>query len=564
MRSAFRFLSAEVRGLHRAASILAGAALLSSLLALARDRLLAHTFGAGAELDLYYAAFRIPDLIFVATGAMVSVYILIPELSRRNENEQKKYLDTIVAAFSIFAVIVSGITAFFAPLLLAHLFPQFVSMGELDELSLLTRIILLQPIFLGLSNIIAAITQARNRYTLYALSPLLYNLGIIFGVGVLYPSIGIAGLAWGVVLGALFHVGIQIPAVRHDGFLRGMPKIHNLQTVFDTAFVSLPRALALSMNQIAFLGLTALASFLSAGSIAIFMFAYNLQAVPLAIIGASYSVAAFPTLAAALSKGETESFLNHIATAARYVFFWSLPATALIVVLRAHLVRVILGSGNFDWTDTRLTAAVFAVLSLSLVAQGLTLLLIRGYYAAGRTFTPFLVAGGTMIATLVLGVYFINLFEKESVQALAQSIMRLQGVSGTPILALGLAYAISTIGGTIALAIFFERKFRGFFSRVSRSFFESIIAAVVALVATYAILNVVGPLEVGSTTLTVFLKGLVGGVSGLIVSGLTYWALGSIEFADTVLSIRGRLFKDALGVPGAALATPAEETPGQA
>ena len=294
------------------------------------------------------------------------------------------------------------------------------------------------------------------------------------------------------------------------------------------------------------------------------MLAYNLQAVPLAIIGASYSVAAFPTLAAALSKGETESFLDHVATASRYVFFWSLPVMALIIVLRAHLVRVILGSGNFDWTDTRLTAAVFAILSLSLVAQGLSLLLIRGYYAAGRTFAPFFVSAATAVATITLGMYFISLFNSVAVDALARSLMRLQGVGGTTVLALACAYALSTIGGTIALVLLFEYKFQGFIRRVSRSFFESLIVAGVALIGTYAILNIVGPLEVGSTTLSVFLKGLVGGVSGIIVSGLAYWTLGSREYAETVLSIRGRLFRDAPRVPGAALASPAEETPGQA
>ena len=383
---AFLFLSAEVRGLQAAAYVLAGAALLSSVLALGRDRLLAHLFGAGPTLDLYYAAFRIPDLIFVGTGALVSVYVLIPELARRSEREQKEYLDTIIAAFSLFACIISGLAALFAPWALTRLFPTIVMNGGLPDLVFLTRIILLQPIFLGLSNILAAVTQSRNRYTLYSISPLLYNFGIIIGVGIFYKIIGISGLAWGVAFGALLHVGVQIPSLVSDGFLRSIPRIRDVSALTTTIFISLPRALALSMNQLAFLGLTALAGLLAPGSIAIFVLAYNLQAVPLSIIGASYSVAAFPTLAAALSRGETENFIVHIATAARYVFFWTFPAIGLIITLRAYLVRVILGSGNFDWTDTRLTAAVFALFSLSLVAQGLSLLLIRGYYAAGRTF----------------------------------------------------------------------------------------------------------------------------------------------------------------------------------
>src|SRR3989344_3676491 len=248
MNRAFQFLSYEVRGLHVAVYILAFSALLSSLLALVRDRLLAHAFGASATLDVYYAAFRIPDLIFVATGALVSVYILIPELAKRAPESQRKYIDTVLVGFSILAVAISAIAFIAAPFFLALLFPQLMSSG--GELVLLTRIMLLQPIFLGLSNILAAITQVRSRYALYSLSPLLYNLGIIIGVLLLYPLWGIAGLAVGVVLGAFMHFAIQIPTSYSDGFFHSVPHLSEPKVLLETVFISIPRALALSMNQI--------------------------------------------------------------------------------------------------------------------------------------------------------------------------------------------------------------------------------------------------------------------------------------------------------------------------
>ncbi|MBI5470261.1 hypothetical protein HY968_02985 [Candidatus Kaiserbacteria bacterium] len=558
----FRYLSTEVRGLQAAAYVLASAALLSSLLALARDRLLAHIFGAGATLDIYYASFRIPDLIFVATGALVSVYILIPELAKRLEGEQKKYLDTIILGFSIFACSVSLLAMIFAPHLLAILFPQFVVSGALPTLVILTRIILLQPIFLGLSNILAAVTQARHRYTIYALSPLLYNLGIIVGVGILYPLFGITGLAWGVVLGAVLHVAVQAPSVIADGFFAHIPRFYYPRALYETVIVSLPRALALSMSQIAFLGLTALAGLLASGSIAIFMLAYNLQAVPLAIIGASYSVAAFPTLASAHSAGRRDAFLSHVATAARYVFFWSLPATALMVVLRAHMVRVVLGSGQFDWTDTRLTAAVFALLGLSLAAQGLMLLLVRAYYAAGRTFVPFLISLATAFVTVMLGIGLTTLFQNPGILGAMQGLMRVSDVPGSMVLALGLAYGIANILGAIALVWHFNRRWSGFFKRVSRGWLESAIAAICAMTAAYVVLYIVGPLEIASTTLSVFLKGFAGGISGIIVAVVAYYLLGSKELQETALALRGRFFREAVPpAAGVALASPQEETP---
>jgi putative peptidoglycan lipid II flippase len=554
---ALRFLSSEVRGLQAAAYVLATAALLSSLLALIRDRLLAHTFGASTTLDIYYAGFRIPDLIFVGTGALVSVYMLIPELARRSESEQKKYIDTVLAGFSLFAVAVSVVAGLFAPVILAALFPSF-SAPHLQELIEVTRIILLQPILLGLSNILAAITQSRHRYLLYSLSPLLYNIGIIIGVQFFYPLWGIDGLAWGVVLGASLHFLVQVPSIVGDGFLRRLPRFAEPRVLLRTVSLSVPRALALSTTQLTFLGLVALAGGLSAGSIAVFMFAYNLQAVPLAVIGASYSVAAFPTLAAALSRGEREEFIEHVATAARYVIFWSVPASALILILRAHLVRVILGSGNFDWTDTRLTAAAFALLSLSLAAQGMQLLLVRAYYAAGRTFVPLLVSICTAVGTLALAWLSLNVLRDPYILRFIEGLLRVSDVPGTQMLVLAFSYASMSIAGSAMLCIHFEYRFRGFFARTWRVYGESLFAAVVGGLGAYLVLSLFSPVVSTTTTLKVFLLGLGGGLAGLALALLAYAALGSREYQETLASVRARLWRR-VEAEGVTLVSSAEE-----
>lgn len=561
VRGGLQFLTDEVRGLQSAVYVLAAFAFLSSLLALARDRLLANAFGAGTELDLYYAAFRIPDFIFVALGALVSVYILIPELSRRDDASQKSYIDTIVAGFSILAVFIGVVAALLAPRILSALFPQFADSGLLPTLVTLTRIMLLQPILLGLSNIFAAITQTRYRYTLYAASPVFYNLGIILGVVAFYPLWGLPGLAWGVVLGAALHAGIQIPSIVRDGFFHSFPRLSEPRALLRTVSISVPRALALSMNQITFIGLTALAATLASGSIAIFMFAYNLQAVPLAIIGASYSVAAFPTLALALSNGRRDEFISHIATAARHVLFWSLPATALIIVLRAHIVRVVLGSGAFDWTDTRLTAAAFALLSISLVCQGLMLLLVRGYYAAGRTFMPLLVSSLIALGTVGLGWGFIRVFEDPAILSFVQSLLRVEDIPGSNILSLAFAYTIATVIGTIFLAIHFERRFAGFFAQIKRSLAESMVAAFAGGVAAYVALVFIGPLTLSSTLLSVFIRGFAAGGLGIIVSGLAYALLKNPEYTETVVAVRARLWRGTVkSESGVTLVASAEES----
>ncbi|MCR4281006.1 MAG: hypothetical protein NUV88_01595 [Candidatus Kaiserbacteria bacterium] len=553
-------ISSEVRGMHSAVYVLAGFALLSSLLALLRDRLLASAFGAGSELDLYYAAFRIPDFLFVALGALVSVYVIIPELARRDAKSQYDYIDTVFLGFSILAICAGTIAVLIAPRLLARLFPHFVESGFLPTLVSLTRIILLQPILLGFSNIFAAITQTRYRYTLYAASPLFYNFGIIFGVVILYPIWGLPGLAWGVVIGAGLHAGIQVPSILRDGFFRKMPRLGDTSVLLRTAVVSVPRALALSMNQITFIGLTALAGTLAFGSISVFMFSFNLYSVPLAIIGASYSVAAFPALALAISQGRQLAFIEDIATAARHIFFWSLPATALIIILRAHIVRAVLGSGSFDWTDTRLTAASLAMLSLALVGQGLMLLLVRGYYAAGRTFIPFLASCGIAIGTIGLGSVLIGIMQNESTLSFIQALLRVEDIPGSNMLALSIAYAVATIAGTIFLVFYFERHFKGFLAKIGRSLAEGLVAAFVGGVSAYVTLAIIGPLTLASTLASVVTKGLIAGVVGVSASGLVYAFLGNREFAETALEVRGRLWRGFIRKEGGtAIVVSAEE-----
>ncbi len=544
-RYALRFLSTEVRGLQAAASVLAMSALLSSLLALVRDRLLAHAFGASTTLDIYYAAFRIPDLIFVATGALVSVYMIIPELSRRNDELQRNYIDTVVAGFSVLAIVVCAIAAVLAPRIVELLFPQLIAHGHEATIVSMTRIMLLQPILLGLSNILAAITQAKYRYALYSLSPLLYNIGIILGVVVFYPAFGIRGLALGVILGAALHVLVQLPSAYSDGFFRRIPWLREPSALLKTISISLPRALSLSMNQITFIGLTALAGYLAPGSIAVFMFAFNLQAVPLAVIGASYSVAAFPALAASISRGERDEFISLISTAAKYVLFWSLPATALVVVLRAHIVRVILGSGQFDWTDTRLTAAAFALFSCSLVAQGIMLLVVRGYYAAGKTFVPFFVSFGMLVGTLVLGALSIFVLSADFIRTTVEKLLRVQELPGTAVLGLPFVYALMTIIGCAVTVTHFEHRFGGFVARIRRPFMEALFATIAAGAGAYVFLYLASPFLVASTSVSIFIQGFSAGLFGIVLAGLAYFGVGSRELAEVSASVRARIWRGA-------------------
>src|SRR3989344_3875281 len=341
-----QFLTAigkEVRGMHQAAYVLAAFALLSQLLALVRDRLLAASFGAGHTLDLYYAAFRIPDFLFATVASLLSLYALLPVLSRLAAEDEEKMLSFLRQALLFFFVsmaVISGVAYLLAPELLRLVAPGISS----PQLLLLTRILLLQPILLGASNIVANLTQLRHRFFLYSVSPLLYNLGIIFGIMALYPKLGVVGLGWGVVIGAALHLLIQLPFFAKEKPRMRMEWRESARKLWQVLALSVPRTLALAANQISLLILTALASFLAPGSISIFMFGWNLQAVPLVITGVSSSVATFPTLSRLHTAGERSEFVRHVEVALPHIFFWTIPATVFGVVLRAQLVRTILGT----------------------------------------------------------------------------------------------------------------------------------------------------------------------------------------------------------------------------
>ncbi|MBA3550947.1 hypothetical protein H0W32_01940, partial [Patescibacteria group bacterium] len=196
VKKVFNFISREVGGLHEAAYLLGFFALLSQILALFRDRLLAYTFGASQALDIYYTAFRIPDFIFVTVASLVSMSVLIPFLMERidkGHKEVKVFIDAVFSFFFFTIAAISILAFIFTPFLLKIFFP--VEERDYATLIHMTRIMLLSPIFLGFSNFLASVTQIYKRFFIYALSPIFYNLGIIIGIVFFHRLWGMEGLA---------------------------------------------------------------------------------------------------------------------------------------------------------------------------------------------------------------------------------------------------------------------------------------------------------------------------------------------------------------------------------
>lgn len=548
----FSFLHKEISGVHSAAYLLGIFAFLSQIIALFRDRMLAHSFGAGQTLDLYYAAFRVPDFIFSSVASLVSISVLIPFLNERmfgddakDQQGAKEFMNMVFTVFLGVVLVASAVAYFLMPYLAKIIIPSISDPETIDRFVSLSRILLLQPIALGLSNLLGSITQATKRFFLYAISPVLYNLAIIFGIVFLYPILGLKGIVFGVVIGSIFHFAIQLPYISSLNFLPTFAKKIDFNLIKKVAFISLPRTLTLSLNSLELIFITSYASYMAVGSISIFNFSLNLQSVPFAIIGVSYTLAAFPTLSKLYAAGEKEKFINHITVASRHIIFWSLPVMALFIVLRAQIVRVILGSGEFNWDNTRLTAACLSLFVISLVAQSLELLFIRGYYAGGNTKKPLVINVISSLLTISLPFFLIDIFNKSIFfKDFIESLFKVEGIAGSSVLMLPLGYSIGTIINMIVLWIAFTRDFQNSFDSLRRVFVQAGSASVIMGFVSYQWLAVFSQAFDLTTLIGIFLQGFLSGLMGILSGILVLKLLKNKEIDEVAKIFHRKIWKE--------------------
>ena len=541
-----KLFNKEFSQISEAALVLGSFTLLSQFLGIFRDRFLAGNIGASNTLDIYYAAFRIPDLLFTFGAALVSVSVLMPFLKNQlhiSKEQGRKFIHQIFTVFFLGITFLSLVAWLLMPFITKHLFPGFDILA-LEQVTTLSRIMLLSPILLGVSNLFATITQSFKKFFVYAIAPVFYNLGIIVGIVWLYPVFGVIGLGYGVILGAVLHMLIQLPVVVTHGLTPYLTRNIDWKHIGNIIGHSLPRTITLSMSKIVFLIFLSIASGLVTGTISVFNLSYNLQSVPLAIIGVSYSVAAFPILVDYFNNKKHREFMNHVMIPIRQIIFWSLPVISLFIVLRAQIVRVILGTGNFDWSDTRLTAASLALFIISVVAQSIVLLLIRAYYASGKTWRPLWVTFSSSILTIGLAYLFLDIYTRyPGVQVFFEDLLRISSVDGSSVIMLALAYSVGMFVNLAVLWVMFKKDFdyQGGYG-IAKSFIQSLFASLLMGVVAYVMLRLSNPYFSQDTTFGVLGHGLVSGAVAVGVGGIVLLALGNEEIVVFARSIHKKLF----------------------
>lgn len=532
-----KLLNGKSQTITSAALLIGLAGFLSRILGIFRDRILAGQFGAGSELDMYYAAFRIPDLVYnlLVLGALSAGFIpVIIEVLHGKQDAEKEEIDNedvldkksawdltngILNLITIGTVIICGLLAIFAVPLTKLITPGF-SQEQIMLTANLSRIMFLSPLFLGISSVLGGILQSFKRFLIYSLAPIFYNLGIIIGALFFIDYWGIYGLAIGVILGAFLHMLVQVPTAWMLGFR------YKLKLSFDHAVrkivrLMVPRTLSLIIAQINLVVITIIASTLAEGSLSVFNFANNLQGFPIGIFGVSFALAAFPTLSALAARKDTAEFVKNLSNTIRQILFFIIPATILIILLRAQIVRVVLGTGQFDWNDTVMTMQTLGFLAVSLFAQSLIPLVIRGFYAFHDSFTPFLAGLISALSNVALSIYLGNTM----------------GVMG-----LGLAFSLSSIINLILLWVSLRIKIGSLDEkRIVFSVFKMCVAGVFLAVSAQGMKPLVASFFGTETFIGIFLQGTIAGLFGLLFYFIICYLLKSTEMIVFWQGIRRRM-----------------------
>jgi putative peptidoglycan lipid II flippase len=389
------------RALATAGLVVSGAFLVSRILGWVRVAVIGYAFGAGPELDAFFAAFRLPDLIFqlVAAGALSSALIPIVAglLTTAEQQRAWRLVSTVTNLMLAALVVLALIVAVAAPAIVRAITPGFDE-AQLARTVELTRIMLLGPIALALGSVATSLLNAQGRFAAAAVAPIVYNLAIIGAALLLAPTMGVTGLAVGVVLGSLAHLLVQLPAVLRLGFrYSGVIDLADPQTRKALALMA-PRAIGLGATQITFVVVTSIASTLGAGAITAFNVAFTLLQIPIGVIGVPLGVVVFPALSREAALGRVDEFAALLSRAVRLLLFVMLPITGIGIVLRREVTEVLFGYGRFGAAAIDLTAATLFTFMFGLAAHALIAVLARAFYARQDTVTP-VVAG--IVAVLV-------------------------------------------------------------------------------------------------------------------------------------------------------------------
>lgn len=390
----------------------------SRVVGLLRIRIFASHFGAGELLDTYYAAFRIPDFlmgVLIVGTLSIAALPIISQYLFENEKQGHRLVANLLNITFVCMALLCGLAAVLAPWLVHIVVPGFSEEAS-KEVVTLTRIILIAQVLLSVGNVAATALNAVKRFFWAGFAPITYNIGLIIGVVWLYPRFGLAGLGYGVILGACVHVLTQLIDLYLAGF-RFMPVFTFDKGMRAILRLYIPRLFTLDLSQVSLLLASIFGSLLTAGSIAVFSLGFDIQAVPVGVFAIAVATATFPHLSDHYSKKDLAAFVLLLRQAIVRILFFMLPIAVALLLLRAHAVRILYGAGQFSWEDTRATFAVLGVLTFSLVGQSLVPLFARALLARHNTWAPVVGNILSIVVTVIVALVCVPAYGISGVAA---------------------------------------------------------------------------------------------------------------------------------------------------
>jgi putative peptidoglycan lipid II flippase len=391
------------RFLPRGAIVLSVLTFGSYGMGLVRDRIFARTYGAGAELDAYNAAFVLPELffdVFIAAGLAAPFVPIFLKLDAEQKEAAARFARTILTLAILAMAVAAAILFVTAPLTIDFIAPGFRSPEQRQLYTDLFRVMCVTPLIFATSIVLGEILVGRRRFLYYGLAPILYNGGIVLGTLLLHDRIGIFGAAVGAVVGALLHLGIRLVGIlRIDIRLRPQLDLH-MPAVREFLKLMVPRMAGAPIEPLTFQFFTRVASGFVAGSVSSVSFARNFQSVPVSLIGVAFSLAVFPGLSTAAGRGDREEFVRLLRTNVATIAVLTAAAAVGLFVLSRFAIELLLGGGAFDAEDVERTSGILAAFSLSVPLESLTYPLARAIYATRNTILPVSASLAGLVATI--------------------------------------------------------------------------------------------------------------------------------------------------------------------
>jgi putative peptidoglycan lipid II flippase len=515
------------RQIQRATGIIAAAYILSGVLGVVRQAIIGGQFGAGLELDAFNAALRIPETLFalVAGGALGSAFIPIFSrfLGQEDTDGAWRLANAVMSLVGIAGIVLALVAGIFGDWIVVHILSPQAPPAEQALTTELMRIMLCTVAIFGISGLVMGILNTYQHFLTPALAPSMYNIGLIIGAILFAPTFGVQGLAAGAVLGALLHLGIQLPALRNvKPRLRFLPDFRT-PGVREVLVLMGPRVVGQAVVQVNFVVNVALSSGMAAGSLTALTYAFGLMFTVLGVLGQSIGTAVFPTLSALAAEGDTDGYRQALSGALRNVLFLSIPASVGMIVLAVPMIATILQHGQWTADDTLATAWALRFFSLGLVAFALQEVLARAFYALRDTATPVLIGIGGMILNVILSLLLIR-------------IVRGQNPVEGPFGGLALANALATMIESLALWLVLRRRLSGLDDkRILNMAGRTLIASLVMGLVVWLVAGLLNALPAVIVL-------VVGAVIGLIVFEIAALALGLAE-ARTIPGIVLRRFQ---------------------